>query len=79
MRVQIMPKSDICFGDIPIGECFVFGGEYYMRIIDGDGVKFDDDECAVNLATGRSMAFGAKVEVNTIRLKAVLEVDHETD
>lgn len=71
MKVEITQQENSYFGDIPYGECFVYGGDYYMRIIDGNGVDFSDRECAVDLSAGMAMAFGEKVEVRPISLKAV--------
>lgn len=60
------------FESVEPGECFVLGGEYYIKLFQCDTTEQSN---AANIRTGTTRSFGANLNVYPVKMKAEVVSD----
>lgn len=74
MKVYFRDTVKVCFDEIEVGECFMYGDELFMRTTPCKNVAGRDLN-AVNLGTGRMMSFAGRNEDESCDLVTAVEAD----
>lgn len=74
MKVYFRDTVKVCFDEIEVGECFVYGDELFMRTTPCKNID-DCDLNAVNLGNGRMMSFSVRNEDESCYFVTAVEVD----
>lgn len=74
MKIEVRNDDTVELRTIPMGECFTYGKDFYMRVTEGAFLCGGESVTAINLGTGSLCAFTLLCRVFRVKLKIVNDI-----